>query len=190
MWVFNRIVVILLFAGLFVAGVFAVVYSFDLLGYQLSSLSGPVEAAASGIQSFVDGIESGNPPPAVISVLVAVAVVGLALLVLELKPRTPRRVRMRNNTYVTKSVVQNEVSAAADGVRSILGSSAKVKAGRRPGAKVKLQADVRQGEDTKSIDSELKSSVQSRLDRVGIPVKSLKTKLAESDPRRTQTRVQ
>ncbi len=190
MWVFNRIVMIAVFAALFVAGLFAVVYSFDLLGYQLSSLSGPVERAAGGVQGFIGGIEGGSPSPALIAILIAVAVAGLILLVLELKPRTPRRVRMRDNTFVTRSVVQDEVSAAAGGVRNVLGSSAKVKAARRPGAKVKLQADVRQGEDAKSVGSDLDSSVKQRLERAGIPLKSLKTSLSESDPRQTRSRVQ
>ena len=38
MRVFNRIFMILLFAGLFVLGVYMVVYAFNLFGYRLEAL--------------------------------------------------------------------------------------------------------------------------------------------------------
>ena len=42
MRIFNRVVMIVLLGGLFVAGVYAVVYAFDLFGYALQSLLRPV----------------------------------------------------------------------------------------------------------------------------------------------------
>ena len=58
MSVFNRIVMTLLFAGLFVLGVYTVVYSFDLFGRSLSSL--PISDFSSGLQDFVTRVEDGN----------------------------------------------------------------------------------------------------------------------------------
>jgi len=50
MSVFNRIVMSLLFAGLFVLGVYTVVYSFDLFGRSLTSL--PISDFSGGLQEF------------------------------------------------------------------------------------------------------------------------------------------
>ena len=51
MRVFNRIVMILLFAGLFVLGVYMVVYSLNLFGYRLEDIprlwASPASTAAS-----------------------------------------------------------------------------------------------------------------------------------------------
>ena len=47
MRVFNRIAMTLLFAGLFVLGVYMVVYAFDLFGYKLASL--PISDFSGGL---------------------------------------------------------------------------------------------------------------------------------------------
>jgi hypothetical protein len=72
----------------------------------------------------------------------------------------------------------------------VLGTSARVKARRRPGAKVDLEARVRRGDDTSAIQSELRRTVRERLSQRGVPVSKLNVKLIEADPRRTRTRVQ
>jgi hypothetical protein len=181
--VFNRIVMILVLAGLFVAGVFTVVYGLDLLGYSLSSLSAPVEGAAGGVQSFIGAIEGGSPPSNVVAALVAVALLGVLLLVFEMKPRTPRRVRLGDGTYATRRAVQSEADEAAKSVGGVLGASSKAKPRRRSGARLKVNADVRRGEDAESVRSELESAVRRRLEGAGVPVTGLKTNLSESDPR-------
>jgi hypothetical protein len=65
-----------------------------------------------------------------------------------------------------------------------------VKARRRPGAQVDLEARVRRGDDTSAIQSELRRTVRERLGKRGVPVSKLNVKLIETDPRRTRTRVQ
>ena len=82
-----------------------------------------------------------------------------------------------------------EVAAAAESVRAVLGSSVKVKARRRPGALVRLEAHVRRGEDTGPLREEIRRAVQDRLARRGIPLGKLRLKMVESDPRQTRTRV-
>ncbi len=188
MRVFNRIIMIVLLAGLFVAGLFGALYSFDLLRYTLSSLSGVVEGAAGGIQSFVGGVEGGGSP-LLIAILIAVAVAGLILLLMELKPRTPRKVKMQKGTYVSRSAVKTHAESAAESVSEVLGSTAKVKARRGTGAKVDLEANVRRGDDVKRLQSAVKDRVKERLDERGTPVSSLKVRIAESDPRQSKTRV-
>jgi hypothetical protein len=190
MRVFNRIVVILLLAGLFVLGVYAVVYGFNLFGYSLGELANPLSSFAGGVESFVRSVEGGNVPPLTVLMLVLIAILGLILLIYELKPSAPRRVRMQKGTYVTRDVVKREVESAADRVLGVLGASARVKAKRSPGAQVDLEARVRRGEDTSAIGSQLRSSVQERLATRGIPVNKVKVKLAEVDPRQAGTRVQ
>jgi hypothetical protein len=64
-----------------------------------------------------------------------------------------------------------------------------VKAQRRPGAKINVTANVRAGEDTRGLQSEVRDRVQQHLDRMGIPLSNLKVRIAESDPRETKTRV-
>jgi hypothetical protein len=122
-------------------------------------------------------------------ILVLVALLGLILLIAELKPPAPRRVRMRNGTYITRDAVKNEAVAAAGQTPGVLGSSARVKAKRRQGAQVNLEANVRRGEDTKAIQSDLRNSVQERLGKRGIPLSKLNVRLVEADPRSTETRV-
>ncbi|MBA2692439.1 MAG: hypothetical protein H0U65_08095 [Rubrobacter sp.] len=192
MWVFNRIVMVLVFAALFVGGLFAAIYGLNILGYQIADLQQALglPAAYEGFQSFITGVENGSLTPAGIAILIGVALLGLILLILELKPRRPRRVRMEKGTYVTRGAVGDEVAKATEGTRNILGSSVKVKAKRGPGAVVDVNADVRRGEDQKVIKGDLQTAVQERLAASGIPVGKVKVRLNESDPRQTKTRVQ
>lgn len=188
---FNRIVLILIFAGLFVLGVYTVAYSFNLFGYSLGDLPRALGLSGfySGLQTFVGNVESGNPSVLAVIVLAAIAVVGLILFIVELKPPTPRRVRMQRGTYVTRGAVADEVVAAAERTPDVLGTSARVKARRRPGAQVNLEARVRRGEDTGTIQSNLRRLVREHLAQRGVPVSKLDVKLIEADPRETKTRV-
>jgi uncharacterized alkaline shock family protein YloU len=188
MSVFNRIVMTLLFAGLFVLGVYMVVYSFDLLGRSLTSL--PISDFSSGLQDFVTRVEDGNLSAVTIITLVLLAILGLIWFIAELRPSTPRRVRMGNGTYVTRSVVEEEISTVAEQVPDVLGSSVGVKARRSPGAQVDLEARVRRGEDLRTITSNLRSTVEEHLSNRGLPVSKLNVELVEADPRQTKTRVQ
>lgn len=190
MRIFNRLIVVALLAGLFVAGVYAVVYSFDLLGYRFSTAFDGFSSSRDGLQSFVGAVESGQLSSTIIAVLVLIAVFGLILLFLELKPRRPRRVRMGRRTYLTRAVVAEEVNIAARQVPNILGSTTRVKARRKPGAKVRLEAHVRRGEDLNTVRSELREGVRQHLERAGVPLGRLKIRLVESDPRTTTARVQ
>ncbi len=180
---------ILLLAGLFALGAYMVVYSLNLVGYRLGDLLNPLNSFASGLQGFVRNVEGGNLPLLTIVILVLIALLGLILLIAELKPPAPRRVRMRNGTYITRDAVKNEVVTAAGQTPGVLGSSARVKAKRRQGAQVNLEANVRRGDDTKAIQSDLSNSVRERLSRRGIPVSKLNVRLVEADPRQTETRV-
>ena len=178
----------LLFAGLFVLGVYMVVYSFDLFGRSLTSL--PISDFSSGLQGFVTRVEDGNLSVLTIIALVLMAILGLIWFVAELRPSTPRRVRMGKGTYVTRGVVREEVSRVAEQVTGVLGSSVSVKARRSPGAQVDLEARVRRGEDLEAIRSGLRTTVQEHLSEKGLPVRKLNVKLVEADPRQTKTRVQ
>jgi uncharacterized alkaline shock family protein YloU len=97
---------------------------------------------------------------------------------------------MGNGTYVTRSVIEGEVSTVAEQVPDVLGSSVGVKARRSPGAKVDLEARVRRGEDQSTIKSSLQSTVREHLSERGLPVNKLNVKLVEADPRQTKARVQ
>jgi hypothetical protein len=192
MRIFNRIVMILLFAGLFVLGVYMVVYSLNLFGYRLEDI--PRALGLSGLyrslETFVQNVENGSLSVLSVTLLVAVAVLGLILLIAELKPPAPRRVRMHSGTYITRGAVADEVVEAAERTPGVLGTSARVKAKRRPGAQVDLEARVRRGEDTSAIQSELRRSVRERLAQRGVPLSKLNVRLREADPRQTKTRVQ
>ncbi len=87
MRVFNRIVLILILAGLFVLGVYTVVYSLGLFGYSLTDLPRTLGVAGvyRGLETFVRGVERGNPPILGVVILVLIALVGLILLIAELK---------------------------------------------------------------------------------------------------------
>src|SRR5215213_4419268 len=188
MRVFNRIVMTLLFAGLFVLGVYMVVYSFDLFSRSLTDL--PVTDFARGLADFVRRVEDGGLSVITIIILVLLALLGLIWFIAELRPTAPRRVRMGSGTYVTRGVVEEEVSTVAERVPDVLGSSVGVKARRNPGAQVDLEARVRRGEDLGAIKSDLQSTVQQHLSERGLPVSKLNVKLVEADPRQTKTRVQ
>ena len=185
MRIFNRIVVALLLAGLFVLGIFGIVYSFDLFGYQLSQLPQllNLQPIYSGIQELISDAENGTLLPIVFFILVGVALVGLILLILEFKPRTPRRVRMQKGTYVTRRAVKEQVLNATDQSSEALDSSAKVKARRGSGAKVKLKSNIRTGENEGNARSSIRNQVSDYLGMVGIPVAQVKVKTSETDPR-------
>ena len=188
MRIFNRIVMILLLAGLFVLGIYMIVYSLGLLGYSLGSL--PFSGISNGIRGFVSDVENGNLAVIPLIVLVLLAFLGLFLLIAELKPPAPSRVRMGNGTYATRRVVEDEVSSVAGDVPGVLGSSVNAKAQRRTGAQVDLEGRVRRGEDVGSIRSNVRGRVQEYLSQRGLPVSKLNVRLTEADPRQTKTRVQ
>lgn len=191
MRIFNRIIVVLLLAGLIVLGVFGVVYSLGLLGYTLSELPqtlGLQQIYDGGVE-IVDDAENGTLVPLVAFILLGIALLGLVLLILELKPPAPRRVKLQNDTYATRNSVKNQVLAAADRTSEMISSSAKVKARRSPGAKINLKGKIRRGEDQRSAGSSVRDQVSNHLGNVGIPVSRIKVKLSEADPRTGGKRV-
>lgn len=191
MRVFNRIIVILLLVGLLLLGGYAIVYAFELFEYRLSDLPQVLGLPGlyAGVEEFVRAAEGGTPPVFGITVLALVAILGLLLLILELKPRTPRRVRMDQGTYITRGAVEEEVLDAAESTPDVLGSSATVTPRRKPGAKVQLRADVRRGEDVGGITSTVQQQVRERMQSVGVPLAKLKVTPVAADPRETKTRV-
>jgi uncharacterized alkaline shock family protein YloU len=191
MRIFNRIVSILLLAGLSYLGLTTVVHVFEIGSYQLQDLSNELGLIGfyEGLNNYVDNIENGNVGVLDVIVLGAIALLGLVLLILELKPPTPRRVRMQRGTYIMRSAVENEVSPVVEQEYEVLQSNVKVKAQRRPGAKVDVRASVRPGENTRGIQSEVQNKVQQHLAEAGIPIGNLKVQAVESDPRETKTRV-
>jgi hypothetical protein len=82
------------------------------------------------------------------------------------------------------------VVEAAERTPGVLGTSARVKARRSPGAQVDLEARVRRGDDTSAIQSDLRRSVRERLAQRGVPVSKLNVRIVEADPRQTKSRVQ
>ncbi len=191
MRVFNRIVLILLLAGLVTLGITAVVYAFDLGSHRLANLPRALglNSAYEGLNNFVGNAERQNLNPLDVTVLVAIALVGVVLLFLELKPPSPRLVRMQRGTYITRGAVENEAVTAAEEGPEVLQSDVDVDAQRKPGAKVNVMASVRRGEDTGRLQSAVRDRVQRRLADVGVPVSNLKVRVVESDPRETKTRV-
>ena len=191
MRIFNRIILILLLAALVALGIATVFYAFDLAGYRLANVPRALglDGLVQSVSRFVGNVEHGNLDALDYLVLAAIALLGLILLILELKPPSPRRVRMQQGTYITRSAVRDEVSNATEQNTEVLQSNVDVAAQRRPGAKVDVTASVRRGEDTNRLQREVRNTVQQHLGQVGVPVSNLKVRIAESDPRQTQTRV-
>src|SRR5919112_2821142 len=162
MRIFNRIFVVLILAGLFTLGVATVLYSFDIAGHRLEDLPRTLglDSFYGGLRIYVENIESGSRLIFVdFILLVGIALLGLVLLVLELKPPAPRRVRMQEGTYVARRVVDNEVTEVVEKDPEVLQSNVKVKARRRPGAKINVRASVRSGEDVQGIQSGVQDRV-------------------------------
>jgi hypothetical protein len=198
MRIFNRIVVILLLAALFALGVFVFLASispllsaFGAQGTDLQNLPPSLrpDGLSAGLRNYLTNVENGNVSALDAIALVATALLGLVLFVLELKPSAPRRVRMQQGTYVTRSAIRDEATRAAEEEHEVLQSNVKVKAQRRPGAKIHITASVREEEDNRGLQSEIRDQVQQHLGRMGIPVANLKVRTAGSDPRETKTRV-
>ena len=191
MRIFNRIVVILLLAGLVYLGIATVVYIFEMGPYELEDLPNALGFGGlyEGLNGYVGNIESGNIDALDVIVLSAITLLGLVLFILELKPPTPRRVRMQRGTYITRRAVEREVSPLVEGEPEVLQANVKVKAQRRPGAKVQVGASIRPGEDARSVQSEVQSRVQQQMAETGVPVSDLRVRANESDPRQTKTRV-
>lgn len=191
MRIFNRIVMILLLAGLVYLGIATVVYAFEIGAYRLSDLPNALGFGGlyEGLNGYLTNIESGNVDAFDVLVLSAIALLGLVLLILELKPPTPRRVRMQQGTYIDRRAVEREVAPVVEQEPEVLQSDVKVKAQRRPGAKVEVHASIRPGEDTRSVRAEVQNQLQQRMAETGIPVSDLRVRASESDPRQTKTRV-
>jgi hypothetical protein len=191
MRIFNRIVMVLFLAGLTALGIAMIVYAFDAGEHRLSNLPRALGLSGiyEGLNNFASNAEGGSLNPLDVTVLVAIALVGLILLVLELKPPSPRLVRMQPGTYITRGAVENEAVTAAEQGPEVLEAGADVDAQRKPGAKVNVAASVRRGEDTRRLQSGVRDRVQTRLAEVGVPVSNLKVRVVEADPRETKTRV-
>lgn len=192
MRVFNRLVVVLLLAGVVALGISAFVYALDLGGHRLSNAPEAfgLGNAYEGLDDFVGDAEGGGLNSLDIAVLVIVALFGLILLLFELFKRpAPRKVLMQPGAYVTRSTVENEANAAAAEDPEVLQSDVDVGARRKPGANVHVTASVRRGEDTGRLQSGVEERVQRRLAEVGVPISRLKVQVIESDPRETRTRV-
>ena len=191
MRIFSRIIVVLRLAALVALGIAAVFYALDLAGYRLANVPRALGLTgfAQSLSSFVGNVENRSLNPFDYVVLGAIALAGLILLILEFKPASPRKVRMQQGTYITRSAVRDEVVEATESNPEVLQSDVDVAAQRRPGAKVDVTASVRRGEDTNRLQSEVRNSVQQHLGQVGVPVSNLNVRIAESDPRQTKTRV-
>ena len=198
MRIFNRVIVILLLAALFALGVFVFLASIspflNTLGAQGTDLQNlppslRPDGISAGLRNYLMNVENGSVGVVDAVVLIAIALLGLILFVLELKPPTPRRVRMQQGTYITRSAVRDEATRATEEEHEVLQSNVKVKAQRRPGAKVNVTASVREGEGTRGLQSEVQDRVQQHLGQMGIPISNLKVRIAGSDPRETKTRV-
>lgn len=192
MRIFNRIVVTLLLVALLILGVYGVIYSFQIAGYSLSNLEQRlgVSTITSGTQSFLEGLGQSALPAAAVAILVAIAVLGLILLVLELKPRRPRTVRTGSkNVYMTRDAVRSAVRSTAEGASEVLSAKAKAKARRGAGAKVKLDANIRRGEEPGRVGSSIREQVNNGLSEKGVPIKKLKLKLEEVESQGAKARV-
>jgi hypothetical protein len=93
MKIFNRIVIILLLVGLLALGVTMVIYSFDTRDYPFADLPRDLRLndLYEGLNTYVGNIERGLINALDVVTLSVVALLGLVLLVLELKPPSPRR---------------------------------------------------------------------------------------------------
>lgn len=191
MRIFNKIVVVLLLAGLTALGVCLLVYALNIDPYRLEDLPQVLglDVFYESLRGYIGVVENGNLDVLEIATLVLIAFLGLILLLLEFKPPTPRRVRMQRGTYITRSVVEKEANDAVEQEHEVLQSNVKVKAQRKPGAKVDITASVRPGEDARSVQSGVKNRVQQYMAETGIPVSNLKVQVREADPRQTETRV-
>ncbi len=191
MRIFNKIVVVLLLAGLTALGVCLLVYALNIDPYRLEDLPQVLglDVFYESLRGYIGVVENGNLDVLEIATLVLIAFAGLILLILEFKPPTPRRVRMQQGTYITRSVVEKEANAAVEQKHEVMQSNVKVKAQRKPGAKVDITASVRPGEDARSVQSGVKNRVQDYMAETGIPVSNLKVQVREADPRQTETRV-
>lgn len=191
MRIFNKIVVVLLLAGLTALGVCLLVYASNIDPYRLEDLPRVLglEVFYESLRGYIGVVENGNLDVLEIATLVLIAFVGLILLILEFKPPTPRRVRMQRGTYITRSAVEREANAAVEQEHEVLQTNVNVKAQRKPGAKVDITANVRPGEDARSVQSGVKNRVQQYMAETGIPISNLKVQVRETDPRQTETRV-
>jgi len=191
MRIFNKIVVVLLLAALTGLGLSLLVYAFNVEPYRLQDLPRAVglDSFYENLRGYVGALEQGALDALEVATLVLITLLGLVLLVLEFKPPTPRKVRMQQGTYVTRGVVENEANMAVEQEHEVLQSNVKVKAQRRPGAKVEVRASIRPGEDARSVQSEVQSRVQEHMAETGVPISNLRVRANETDPRQTKTRV-
>jgi len=194
--VFNKIVVLLLLAGLAYLGLLGLLHSLNArLGDQTFLIQDlarnlNLQGIVGSITGFLERVQNGGLTSNDIAVLALIALLGLILLLLELFSRpAPKFVTMQRGTYTTRSLVETEVENAAGRVPEVLQTDADVTAQRRPGAKVDLRANVRRGEDTRAVEGSVRESVQQHLAQAGIPVSRLNVRVVETDPRETRTRV-
>jgi uncharacterized alkaline shock family protein YloU len=194
--IFNKIVVLVLLAGLAYLGLLGVLHALNArLGDQTFAMQDlarnlNLEGIVGSVTGFLDRVQNGDLTSTDIAVLALIALLGLILLLLELFSRpAPRFVTMQRGTYTTRGLVETEVENAAGRVPEVLQADADVTVQRRPGARVDLRTSVRRGENTRAIEGRLREQVQQHLAQAGIPVSRLNVRVNETDPREARTRV-
>lgn len=188
---FNRIVVLLLLLCLFVVGLFAFLYGFQIGGYSIYDLPGQARESGfwKGTTVWARGLNSGTPGVLMWVICVAVIITGLILLFLELRRGRPRNVILGNSTYITKQAVESEVRSTAMNGPEISDAHVKVKSNRSPGASIMVDSKIRRGADLQSTRESLREMISARMADIGIPVRQLKVKAEYADPRKAQVRV-
>jgi len=184
MRIFNRLLLALIFAGLSALGVYGVLYGFNLFGYSLTELLRAINlsAAVSGAEDFVEDVEGGSLAAPEMAALVGITVVGLVLLLAEIKPGRPRRVRLQDGVYMTRKALEDELVMETRQTQEVLTANARVKARRRPGASIRLRAGVRYGEDVNGVRSKLRERLLNRLQERGIPKSKLRIAVEQIQP--------
>ena len=186
MRIFNRIVLILLLAAIIAAGIFAVLYGFSLGGFNLDSIK--INGVTSALPGFEQGVQ--NADPLILAALVAVAVVGLILLIAELKPPAPRRVKLGNGCFVSRGAVEQAAEGMALEEEGVLDARARAKPRRVRRAKLSLQVKARYGEDTRKLEESLRRRLQSGLgEEAGLPVGKPRLSVEAVEPWKAKRRV-
>lgn len=197
MRIFNRVLMALVFAALTFCGAFLFIYCFGLFGYNLSEipLKGPLSGTPfySGLKAFVRDVGGQSPTVLETVVLVVIALIGLLLLFAELKPPRPRYLRVGQGLYTSRSALEDELVEAVEEDGRVLESSASVKPRRGGGAKVKVEAKMREGAaNPTELKNTLGRKVREKIRALGYPQKvanGVKIDLKETDPRSVRRRV-
>ena len=176
----HRVLCALLAAIVAAVSALAFLYALGAGDFRLGTSADPLEVAdrTQSIQGWVADVEASPIDAVTLLGLAAALVVGLALVWIAVHRDPVKYLRVGEDAGVSRSAVQDVVDGVVDGNVRVDRHRTKVSVRRRDRtARIAVRTQARDGVDTGRLDAQVKAGVTEALQRTGVPVAELRTRV-------------